>query len=141
MRVLYPGGFDLLHSGHTTALRTARRIASHSGWLVVAVNSDAFMSHYKRTPARTEQQRVADVTNTGIADEVIIWDGPTGQDRQILALEPDIYVAGTNWLGEDLAAQLGLDSLEWFDEHTISLLFLQRTPNISTTKLIQQRKA
>lgn len=136
MRVLYPGGFDLLHSAHITALQTARRIAGPKGALIVGVNSDPFMEHYKRKPAHTDAQRVYDVMDTGIADEVIIWDGPEGQDEQILTVAPDMYIAGTGWLAANLAQQLRLPSLAWFDEHQISLLFLRRTVGISTTQLI-----
>ena len=86
----------------------------------------------------TERKRVLDVRDSGIADEVIIWNGPEGQDNQIISVKPDLYIAGTDWLGKDLAAQLGLPSLEWFDAHTISLMFLRRTPGISTTQLIEE---
>lgn len=137
MRVLYPGGFDLLHSAHVAALNTARQIAGPGGHLTVAVNSDEFMGHYKRKPMHTDRKRVIDVLDTGIADEVIIWHGPDGQDHQILNAAPDLYLAGTDWLTKDLAAQLGLDSLGWFDTHHISLLYLRRTAGISTTQIIE----
>jgi len=137
MRVLYPGGFDLLHEAHYAALQTARRFAGAGGQLIVAVNSDDFMAHYKRKPMHTDRKRVADVIATGLADEVIIWEGPDGQDAQILNTTPDMYIAGTDWLAKDLAQQLRLPSLAWFDEHAISLLFLRRTPGISTTMLIE----
>jgi cytidyltransferase-like protein len=139
MRVLYPGGFDLLHEAHIAALHAAKRIAGPTGHLMVGVNSDDFMTLYKRKPMHTDRKRVFDVIATGIADEVFIWDGPEGQAEQILEHDPDIYIAGTDWLGKDLAAQLGLPHLSWFDDHEISLLFMRRTPGISTTQLIEQR--
>jgi cytidyltransferase-like protein len=139
MRVLYPGGFDLLHQGHIAALHTARRIAGPAGHLTVAVNSDDFMAAYKRKPMHTDRKRVIDVENTGIADEVIIWHGPQHQDEHILAATPDIYIAGTDWLDKDLAQQLRLPSLGWFDHNHISLLYLARTAGISTTQLIQRK--
>lgn len=136
MRVLYPGGFDLFHAAHTAALQVARRIAGPTGTLLVAVNSDDFMAHYKRKPMHTDRKRVLDVLDSGLADEVFVWDGPEGQDVQILAATPDIYIAGTDWLAKDLAKQLNIPSLAWFDEHAISLMYLRRTPGISTTQLI-----
>lgn len=136
MRVLYPGGFDLLHEAHVAALHAAKRIAGPTGTLIVGVNSDEFMAHYKRKPMHTDRKRVFDVISTGIADEVVIWHGPAGQDQQILDSHADLYVAGTDWLCKDLAHQLNLPSLDWFDEHQISLLFQRRTPGISTTQLI-----
>lgn len=137
MRVLYPGGFDLFHAAHVAALQAARKIAGPTGTLLVAVNSDDFMAHYKRKPMHTDRKRVLDVIEAGIADEVFIWEGPEGQAEQIIAAHPDVYVAGTDWLAKDLARQLHLTSLEWFDEQAISLLYLRRTPGISTTQLIE----
>ena len=137
MRVLYPGGFDLIHHAHVTALQTARRIAGPTGKLTVGINSDALMEHYKRKPRHTERQRAWDVAELGIADEVVLWSGPDGQDGQILQADPDVYIAGTDWLTKDLAHQLRIPSLGWFDEHHISLMFLRRTAGISTTQLIQ----
>ncbi len=137
MRVLYPGGFDLLHHAHIAALQTARRIAGPGGQLTIAVNSDDFMAHYKRKPMHTDRKRILDVETTGIPDEVILWDGPDGQAEQILAATPDIYIAGTDWLQKDLARQLRLPNLAWFHDHDISLLFLRRTSGISTTQLIE----
>jgi cytidyltransferase-like protein len=136
VRILYPGGFDCFHAAHLAALQAARRIAGPAGTLLVAVNSDAFMAHYKRKPMHTDRKRVLDVQDSGLADEVSIWEGPDGQAEQILAANPDIYIAGTDWLSKDLAQQLHIPSLAWFDEHAISLLYLRRTPGISTTQLI-----
>lgn len=138
MRVLYPGGFDLLHSAHVNALQFARRLAGPGGHLIVGVNSDEFMTHYKRKPMHTDRKRIRDVEGTGLANEIVVWEGPEGQDAQILAADPDVYIAGTDWLGKDLAHQLRLPSLAWFDDHAISILFLRRTAGISTTMLIDE---
>lgn len=136
LRVLYPGGFDLFHHGHVTALHAAKSF----GHLIVGVNSDALMETYKRKPAMSQEQRVRDVQRQGIADEVVIWNGPEDQDQQILDHHPDIYIAGTDWLSKDLAHQLRLPSLGWFDIHHISLLYLRRTTGVSTTQLIRKRQ-
>lgn len=137
MRVLYVGGFDLLHEGHVAALHTAARIAGPEGHLTVAVNSDDFMAHYKRKPMYGQRHRMADIEDMRIADRVTLWHGPEGQDQQILDVAPDVYIAGNDWLTKDLAHQLRLPDLGWFDQHHISLLYLRRTPGISTTQLIE----
>jgi cytidyltransferase-like protein len=139
VRVLYAGGFDLFHAAHVAALQAAKQIAGPAGTLMVAVNSDAFMAHYKRKPMHTDRKRILDVQDSGLADEVFIWNGPEGQAEQILAATPDVYIAGTDWLAKDLAQQLQLPNLAWFDNNAISLLYLRRTPGISTTQLIAER--
>jgi cytidyltransferase-like protein len=136
MRILYPGGFDLFHEAHLRALQAARQIAGPAGTLMVAVNSDEFMAHYKRKPMHTDRKRILDVQDSGLADEVFIWDGPEGQAEQILHHNPDVYIAGTDWLTKDLAQQLNIPNLGWFNDNAISLLYLRRTPGISTTQLI-----
>lgn len=133
MRVLYPGGFDCFHHGHVNALKAVKSL----GYLMVGVNSDRLMKHYKRVPAQPETHRVKAVLRQGIADEVFIWDGPEGQADQILAHDPDVYVAGTDWLSKDLAKQLDIPHLAWFDQQRISLLYLRRTQGISTTQIIK----
>ena len=139
MKLLYPGGFDLLHDGHINALTLARKMAGPDGCLIVAVNSDSFMSDYKRVPARTQQERINDVIATGLADEVILWHGPEKQDEQIVNNKPDVYVASFDWIDRDLARQLRIPSLSWMDDQGISLLYIHRTPGISTTLLINQK--
>jgi cytidyltransferase-like protein len=139
VKLLYPGGFDLLHDGHINALTLARKMAGPDGCLIVAVNSDSFMSDYKRVPARTQQERINDVIATGLADEVILWHGPEKQDEQIVNNKPDVYVASFDWIDRDLARQLRIPSLSWMDDQGISLLYIHRTPGISTTLLINQK--
>jgi cytidyltransferase-like protein len=139
VKLLYPGGFDLLHAGHINALTLTRKMAGPDGCLIVAVNSDSFMSDYKRVPARTQQERINDVIATGLADEVILWHGPEKQDEQIVNNKPDVYVASFDWIDRDLARQLRIPSLSWMDDQGISLLYIHRTPGISTTLLINQQ--
>jgi glycerol-3-phosphate cytidylyltransferase-like family protein len=114
-------------------------MAGPDGRLVVAVNTDKFMSEYKRVPARTQQERVDDVIATGLADEVILWHGPEKQDEQIVHNSPDVYVASFDWVDRDLANQLRIPSLSWMDDQGISLLYIHRTPGISTTLLINKQ--
>jgi glycerol-3-phosphate cytidylyltransferase-like family protein len=114
-------------------------MAGSDGRLVVAVNTDKFMSEYKRVPARTQQERVDDVIATGLADEVILWHGPEKQDEQIVHNSPDVYVASFDWVDRDLAYQLRIPSLSWMDDQGISLLYIHRTPGISTTLLINKQ--
>lgn len=133
MRVLYPGGFDLVHHGHVNALNTAKQF----GHLTVGINSDRLMTSYKRAPKHDQNQRIRDVKRLGIADDIIIWDGPEGQDQQILDQQPDVYVASADWINRDLAHQLRIPELAWFSDHRINLMYVWRTGGVSTTQLIQ----
>lgn len=134
MRILTIGSFDLLHEGHT---RLFQRCAT-LGKLVVGVNSDRFIRAYKTiSPAETQTDRIAKVmTAPGVA-HVYLNDGP-GIDL-IRKLKPDMLVVGSDWWDCGYAAQIGSTDDELFEELAISVLFVPRTPGVSSTQIREQR--
>lgn len=128
MRCLTIGTFDLYHVGHELLLDRA----AWFGPLTVGVNSDRFTTQYKGAPVEPENYRCLRVAKHPGVTEVTLNDGP-GIDL-IRAVKPDMLVIGSDWLGRDYPAQLGTTA----DELTalrVSVLFLPRTPGVSTTEL------
>lgn len=127
MRVLTIGTFDLLHHGHLRLLERAATL----GDLTVGVNTDTFVQHYKhRLPAQTAAERAANLAAAGF--NAVISHGP-GIDL-IRDTRPDLLAAGSDWLGRDYPAQLGTTPVE-LTELGVAVLFLPRTPGVSTTEL------
>lgn len=127
--VLTIGTFDLFHHGH---LRLLSR-ASDYGTLTVGVNSDGFVRQYKnRSPVMSHLHRCELLAGLRCVNEVIINDGP-GIDL-IRQLRPDILAVGSDWIGRGYLTQINTtcDELEQLD---VSVLFLPRTPGVSTTEL------
>lgn len=135
MRVLTIGTFDLLHCGH---IRLFRR-AAQFGELHVGVNSDRFVEHYKGRPTRDVfQVRRDQVAAIDAVRKVHENDGP-GIDL-IRAVMPDLLVIGSDWLDRSYLEQIGTTAEELV-VLDVSVLFLPRTPGVSTTQLREFRAA
>lgn len=106
-RILVFGTFDLLHPGHVSFLRQAKR-RGHE--LVVAVARDANVRRIKgRRPAQSERRRAAAVRRTGLAVRVLLAStDPDTRYAFIKRIAPDIICLGydqtayTDTLADDL---------------------------------------
>jgi len=66
--VLATGGFDPLHSGHISYLKSARELGDK---LIVGLNSDDWLTRKKGRPFMPYKERAAIVENLKMVDEVI----------------------------------------------------------------------
>ena len=69
--VLVSGGFDPLHSGHIAYFKEAKKLGSK---LVVALNSDEWLTRKKGRPFMPFEERAAIVKELKVVDEVIGFD-------------------------------------------------------------------
>ena len=84
---------DLLHSGHISLLRRARRL----GKLIVGVLSDEAVAGYKRFPLVPFEERMALMRSLSMVDRVV--EQRTLSYRENLeALRPDYVVHGDDWV-------------------------------------------
>jgi len=121
--VLTMGSFDLLHPGHVGLLRRCRAIAHSGGRVVVAVNTDDFIAHFKdRRPVMAYAERATMVEAVRYVDQVVENDG-ADQAKLIEMVKPDWLVVGADWATKDYMAQLGI-TYEWLAEHGIALIYL-----------------
>ena len=130
MRILTIGTFDLLHEGHE---RLFERCQALGGELVIGVNSDHFVTQFKGV--ETHESQTQRLVAAGQYGSVRLHNGDT--EQFLLAIDPDILVVGSDWARKDYRAQLGI-SQDWLDEHDISILYVPRTPGISSTQLRAQ---
>lgn len=126
MKVLTLGTFDVFHYGH---LHFLQQIANY-GEVVVAVNSDRFVTEYKGKPVLTEDERATPFRLLGM--EVVINDGP-GKET-IKYVRPDVIAIGSDWARKDYLKQIDITQDE-LDELGISLLYVPYTQGISTTDI------
>lgn len=73
--VLVTGGFDPLHSGHIKYLNHADHLGD---WLVVGLNSDAWLTRKKGRPFMPWQERMTVLDNLHMVDRVIEFDDSDG---------------------------------------------------------------
>ncbi|MDN3358673.1 D-glycero-beta-D-manno-heptose 1-phosphate adenylyltransferase [Actinomadura sp. DC4] len=101
-RVVATGGcFDLLHAGHVSMLREARRLGA---CLVVCVNSDASVRELKGPdrPLVPLADRMRVLSALECVDAVAVFDELTPVEL-LERLRPDVWVKGADYSGADLA--------------------------------------
>jgi D-beta-D-heptose 7-phosphate kinase/D-beta-D-heptose 1-phosphate adenosyltransferase len=89
------GCFDILHAGHVSYLRAARR---KGDLLVVGLNSDASIKRIKgpTRPVNNEADRVMVLSELQSVDYVIVFDDDTPTEL-IRAIKPDVLVKGADY--------------------------------------------
>jgi D-beta-D-heptose 7-phosphate kinase / D-beta-D-heptose 1-phosphate adenosyltransferase len=111
LRVGFTNGcFDILHAGHVSLLRAARRRCDR---LVVALNADASVSRLKGAsrPVNALADRAAVVSALAAVDAVVAFEEDTPLEL-IRALRPDVLVKGGDYtedrvVGADLVRASG----------------------------------
>ncbi len=91
-RALVFGTFDIIHRGHISFLRQARR---RGRWLIVSVARDSFIREMKdRDPVHTEQERITQLLETGLVDEAYLADTQIGTYTTVKRARPDVICFG-----------------------------------------------
>lgn len=122
MRVITYGTFDLFHDGHRRLLERAKELGDH---LIVAVTTENFDdARGKLNVQQSLMDRISNVQNSGLADEVIIeeYEGQKINDIQKHAV--DIFAIGSDWLGK----------FDYLNDYC-KVVYLERTKGVSSTKL------
>jgi len=119
------GTFDVFHVGH---LRMIERAAQYGDRLVVGVSADELNRRKKdRDPVFSEDERLAIVAALKPVDEVFLEESLELKRDYILKYDAAVLVMGDDWAGR-------------FDEFNdvCEVVYLPRTPAISTTALIEK---
>ena len=142
MTVLTAGTFDLPHAGHGKFFARCRALAGEDN-VIVFVNSDEFVTRFKRRPVFTQKERMETIQHFRGVDMVLPNKGdedlrktfaqffrgtaPFDEDGYIIAI-------GSDWLLKDYFQQTKL-SEEWLRLHNCVLAFLPYNGDISSTQL------
>ena len=65
------GVYDLLHYGHIRSIKEAKKLGNH---LTVGVFTDKIAESFKRKPILTQEERLTNIKELGIADKVVLQD-------------------------------------------------------------------
>jgi rfaE bifunctional protein nucleotidyltransferase chain/domain len=124
------GCFDLIHTGHTRYLATAR---SFGDLLVVGVNSDASVRALKgdKRPINTQNDRAETLAALDSVDFVTIF-GELDPYKVISAVQPDVLVKGGDWPIEKI---IGRDVVEARGGRVVNVPFVEGQ---STTEIIEK---
>ncbi len=80
--VVVSGGFDPIHSGHVLLMNSAK---TYGDYLIVGVNSDAWLERKKGRAFMSYNERRAVVANMKAVDEVVQFDDSDGSACDLLA--------------------------------------------------------
>ncbi len=120
-KIITYGTFDLLHIGHISLLRRAKALGDY---LIVAISTDEFNTIKYKQSFYSFEDRKKIIEAVRYVDKVIPEEN-WGQKRDdIKKHRVDIFVMGDDWNGKfnDL-------------KDICKVVYLPRTPNISTTKI------
>lgn len=124
-RILTFGTFDVFHIGHLRILERARALGDY---LLVGVSTDALnLSKKARAPIYPQDERREIVRALRCVDETFYEESLERKREYLLRHRADVLVMGDDWAGR-------------FDEFRdlCEVVYLPRTPSISTTAVIER---
>lgn len=128
-RVITYGTFDLLHYGHINLLRRAKE---QGDYLVVALSTDEFNWNEKQKKCYFSfEKRKQLLEAIRYVDLVIPENGWEQKVTDVKEYHIDTFVMGDDWAGK-------FDFIE--DETDAEVIYLPRTPEISTTQIKKDLK-
>ncbi len=121
-RIITFGTYDLLHIGHIKILRRASELGDY---LIAGVSSDALnYSKKEKYPVYNEDDRMEIVHSLKFVNEVFLEESLELKREYIQKFNADVLVMGDDWKGKfDFCSDL------------CEIVYLERTPEISTTQL------
>ena len=126
-KVITYGTFDLLHNGHINLLQRAKALGDY---LIVALSTDEFNSKEKNKItyfSYEERKRLLEAIR--YVDLVIPEQNWEQKISDVKEFKVDTFVMGDDWKGK-------CDFLKDYCE----VVYLERTPEISTTKIKKDLK-
>ena len=125
-RVITYGTFDMLHYGHINLLKKAKKMGDY---LIVGLSTDEFNKLKNKESYFTYEERKQLLYALRYVDLVIPEENWDQKRQNIIDYDVDVFVMGGDWKGE-------------FDELSdiVEVKYLERTPEISTTKIKNELK-
>ncbi|MFV0573826.1 MAG: adenylyltransferase/cytidyltransferase family protein [Vibrio sp.] len=123
-KIITFGTFDVFHVGHVNILERAK---SYGDKLIVGISSDELnFSKKARYPIYSQEDRVKIISSLKFVDEVFIEESLELKLDYIKEYNADLLIMGDDWAGR----------FDWVKSEC-DVLYLPRTPSISTTELIE----
>ncbi|MEY8709620.1 glycerol-3-phosphate cytidylyltransferase [Mangrovibacter phragmitis] len=121
------GTFDVFHIGHLNILE---RAATYGDQLIVGVSSDELnYSKKNRYPIYSERDRVKIISGLKCVTSVFVEESLELKLEYIKKYHADILIMGDDWQGR----------FDWV-KPACEVIYLPRTPSISTTEIIEIAK-
>lgn len=132
-RIVFTNGcFDIVHAGHISSFRQARKFGDV---LVVGLNSDESIKRIKgeKRPIVALENRMTMLSALDCVDYVIPFEDDTPQ-KLIEQVRPDVLVKGKDWEGKPVAGDSFVRS------YGGEVRFIELEQGLSTTSIIEKIK-
>ena len=127
-RVITYGTFDLLHYGHINLLRRSKE---YGDYLIVALSTDEFNWNEKQKKCYFSYERRKQLLEAIRYVDLVIPETSWEQKRSdIHEYHVETFVIGDDWEGK----------FDFLKEEGAEVVYLERTPDISTTSIKQDIK-
>ena len=119
------GTFDVFHIGHLKILQRAKKEGER---LIVGVSSDALnFKKKKRNPIYSQDERMAIISALECVDQVFLEESLELKAAYIQQYNASLLVMGDDWQDK-------------FNDMPCAVKYLERTPSVSTTQIIETIK-
>lgn len=124
------GCFDILHAGHISLLKTARR---RCDVLFVGINDDASIRRLKGhgRPINDLKKRVGALQETGICDGIFAFGSESELEDLIKDIRPDFLIKGADYKGKTITGD------SYVRGYGGILFFAPLVKGVSTTAIIE----
>lgn len=126
-KVITYGTFDLLHYGHINLLERAKALGDY---LIVAISTDEFNKSKGKESFFPYNERKRIVEAIKYVDEVIPEENWDQKRSDMHKYDIDVFVMGNDWEGK----------FDFLKEEGVEVVYLPRTPEISTTQIKEKLK-
>ncbi|MEA5153020.1 MAG: glycerol-3-phosphate cytidylyltransferase [Oscillospiraceae bacterium] len=127
-RIITYGTFDLLHYGHINLLRRAKELGDY---LVVALSTDEFNWDQKRKKCffnyEHRKQLLEAIRYVDLVIPETCWEQ---KKADVHEYHIDTFVMGDDWAGK----------FDFLKDEGVDVVYLPRTPEISTTQIKTELK-
>lgn len=123
------GTFDILHKGHLQLFKLARTLASGSGRIVVAIDSDRRVKELKGNdrPINTQEERKEMLEQMISISKVVVFDTDEELENIIKEEKVNIMIKGSDYVGKPV---IGKDLVNF-------VIYVDKLDGYSTTEKIQ----
>ena len=121
------GTFDVFHYGHLRILERSKELCDK---LIVGVSSDELnFSKKGKFPIYNYEERSKIICALKVVDEVFKEESLELKAEYIKQFNASVLIMGDDWEGK----------FDWVKEHcNVDVIYLPRTPSISTTAIIEK---
>lgn len=125
------GTFDVFHYGHLRILERSKELCDK---LIVGVSSDELnFSKKAKYPVYSFEERSKIIAALKVVDEVFKEESLELKAEYIKKYNASVLIMGDDWEGK----------FDWVKElcNNVEVIYLPRTPSISTTEIIEKIKS